>query len=99
MAAGPAPIITIFLVLSILFSPKTGRSGFFYHPTLGTETTILPFFLSTGKVFKPSITGPCSGCPVLMSNPALCRGHNILSPTRSPLASENPKCEHLDCVQ
>lgn len=96
MAAGPAPMITIFLLLSTLFSPRTALSGFFYHPTFGTETTTLPFFLSTGKVFSPSMIGPCSGCPVLISNPALCKGHINLSPTSSPFANENPKCAHLD---
>ena len=64
-------MITIFLFLSIFCYPSTGRYGLFSHPVLGTETTTLPFFLCTGKVFNPSITGPCSGCPVLTSNPAL----------------------------
>lgn len=91
IAAGPAPIITIFLLLSTLFSPNVGFTGAFYHPTLGTETITFPFFLSTGNVFNPSIIGPCSGCPVLISNPALCSGHNILSPTSNPFAKENPK--------
>lgn len=36
IAAGPAPMITIFLLLSTLFSPSVGFTGAFYQPTLGT---------------------------------------------------------------
>lgn len=71
IAAGPAPIMTIFLSLSTLLYPSTGFSGLESHPVLGTETTTFPFFLYTGKVFNPSIIGPCSGCPVFISKPAL----------------------------
>lgn len=44
MAVGPAPIITIFLVLSMFFYPRTGFTGFFSHPVLGTEITTFPLF-------------------------------------------------------
>jgi hypothetical protein len=69
IAAGPAPIITIFFDMFMLCN--SGRVGGVYQPTFGTDTITFPFSTFTGNVFNPSSIGPCSGCPVLTSNPAL----------------------------
>lgn len=63
-AVGPAPTITIFLLLSTFSGPNYLRVGFESQPILGIVTIILSPFISTGNVFNPPNTGPCSASPV-----------------------------------